>query len=527
MTLDNQAQSTTTSTKKRQERVLSEWELIDRSRNTTRLEGTAIEVFVEQELKDDLRYNILTNDFELKGKQFNIKVCQSEIYEHYNVDCSKIRLTDVITKWCLRNKFNPIREYLLNNSKNVAPLDDISTLATRYFGNDDPLDNVLLMKWLLATAARGLYPGTKFDGALILTGVKDAGKTSFFQQISKGWYTADVTNISGDKDMSLLASGKWIIVLDEIEKIIRKGNRQDIKSWVTKTRDDFRVPYDRTPQSFPRIFTISGTCNDDDFLIEADDNRRFWIIEIQNKIKFDVFVPEIDAMWSACVNFINQYLHQNKGLEPQEALRRLCELSKAEKQQLKNLSKRFAMTTGWDDVVEEFINKNPRGYYWHTEIEEYAREKNIFPAGSNPQLKIKDALKRLGYEQYTNPVTREYKEYKTKKRWWYLSHPEVVSSSDNLDREAMMEALNAEAELQELQEYQKEGLLEASVEQESIAREEREQANLNAHAEEESMYTDNEFQEACLEASETFTEVKPSKAEFLKKLRLQKLKRKK
>ena len=527
MTLDNQAQSTTTSTKKRQERVLSEWELIDRSRNTTRLEGTAIEVFVEQELKDDLRYNILTNDFELKGKQFNIKVCQSEIYEHYNVDCSKIRLTDVITKWCLRNKFNPIREYLLNNSKNVAPLDDISTLATRYFGNDDPLDNVLLMKWLLATAARGLYPGTKFDGALILTGVKDAGKTSFFQQISKGWYTADVTNISGDKDMSLLASGKWNIVLDEIEKIIRKGNRQDIKSWVTKTRDDFRVPYDRTPQSFPRIFTISGTCNDDDFLIEADDNRRFWIIEIQNKIKFDVFVPEIDAMWSACVNFINQYLHQNKGLEPQEALRRLCELSKAEKQQLKNLSKRFAMTTGWDDVVEEFINKNPRGYYWHTEIEEYAREKNIFPAGSNPQLKIKDALKRLGYEQYTNPVTREYKEYKTKKRWWYLSHPEVVSSSDNLDREAMMEALNAEAELQELQEYQKEGLLEASVEQESIAREEREQANLNAHAEEESMDTDNEFQEACLEASETFTEVKPSKAEFLKKLRLQKLKRKK
>ena len=307
MTLNTSTQSASTSPKKKQERILSKWEQIDRSKNTTRLEGTAIEVFVEQELKDDLRYNILTNDFELKGKQFNIKVCQSEIYEHYNVDCSKVRLTDVITKWCLRNKFNPIREYLLSTSKNVDPLNSISNLATRYFGNDDPLDNALLMKWLLATAARGLYPGTKFDGALILTGIKDAGKTSFFQQISKGWYTADVTSISGDKDMSLLASGKWIIVLDEIEKIIRKGNRQDIKSWVTKTRDDFRVPYDRTPQSFPRIFTISGTCNDDDFLIEADDNRRFWIIEIQNKIKFDVFIPEIDAMWSACVKFINQY----------------------------------------------------------------------------------------------------------------------------------------------------------------------------------------------------------------------------
>ena len=440
MTVNAFTQPATTSTRKKQERILSEWEQIDRSRNTTRLEGTAIEVFVEQELKGDLRYNILTNDFELKGKEFNIKICQSEIYEHYNVDCSKVRLTDVITKWCLRNKFNPIREYLLSTSENVDPLDSISNLATRYFGNDDPLDNVLLMKWLLATAARGLYPGTKFDGALILTGVKDAGKTSFFQEISKGWYTADVTSISGDKDASLLASSKWIIVLDEIEKIIRKASRQDIKSWVTKTRDDFRVPYDRTPQSFPRMFTIAGTCNDDDFLVEAQDNRRFWIIEIQKKIRFDVFIPEIDAMWSACVNFINEYLKQNHELKSEEALRRLCELSEAEKQQLKNRSKHFAMTTGWDDVVEEFIKDNPRGYYWHTEIEEYAREKKIFPTGSNPQLKIKDALKRLGYEQYKNPVARDYKGKKYKKRWWYLHNSEVLSSdSEKSNKQAKSE----------------------------------------------------------------------------------------
>ena len=414
----------------RQESYLSEWEQIDRRKNTTRLESTAVEVFVEEELKDDLRYNILTNDFELKGKDFNIKVCQSEIYEYYNVDCSKDRLTNAITKWCLRNKFNPIREYLLRNSENEIPLADISNLATRYFGNDDPLDNLLLMKWLLATVARGLYPGVKFDGALILTGLKDAGKTSFFQEISKGWYTADVNRISANKDMSLLASSKWIVILDEIEKIIRKSNRQDIKSWVTKTKDDFRVPYDRTPQSFPRMFTIAGTCNENDFLVEAEDNRRFWIIEIEKKVRFDAFVPEIDSMWSACVHYIKHYLEQNSGLEPHDALRRLCELSEAEKQQLKNRSKRFAMTTGWDDVVEEYLNKNPRGYYWPTEIEEYAQKNRIVPAGNYPQQKIKDALKRLGYEQYKNPVSREYKEHKSKKRWWHLPKDKVLHSSE-------------------------------------------------------------------------------------------------
>ena len=45
------------------------------------------------------------------------------------------------------------------------------------------------------------------------------------------------------------------------------------------------------------MFTIAGTCNDDDFLTEAEDNRRFWIIQIENKTRFDVLIPEIDAMW--------------------------------------------------------------------------------------------------------------------------------------------------------------------------------------------------------------------------------------
>lgn len=490
MTVDNQAQ-TVTKTRKKQERVLSKWELTDRSRNTTKLEGTAIEVFVEEELKNQLRYNILTNDFELKGNVFNIKLCQSEIYEHYNVDCSKNRLTDVMTKWCLRNKFNPIREYLLNNSEKVTPLHDISNLATRYFDNDDPLDNALLMKWLLATAARGLFPGTKFDGVLILTGIKDAGKTSFFQQISKSWYTADVTSISGDKDANLLASSKWIVVLDEIEKIIRKASRQDIKSWVTKTRDDFRVPYDRTPQSFPRMFTIAGTCNDDDFLVEAEDNRRFWIIEIDKKIRFDVFIPEIDAMWSACVNHISEYLKQNREFEPEDALRRLCELSEAEKQQLKNRSKRFAMTTGWDDVVEEFTKENSRGYYWHTEIEEYAREKNIFPAGSNPQLKIKDALRRLGYEQYKNPVIREYKDKKYKKRWWYLPNSEVLFPS----KEYQQDILLSEEEKQEQAVLEAEAILDAELEQQEAYADACAEHELASSGEYERFMTEEEEEE--------------------------------
>jgi predicted P-loop ATPase len=198
------------------------------------------------------------------------------------------------------------------------------------------------------------------------------------------------------------------------------------------------------------MFTIAGTCNDDDFLVEAEDNRRFWIIEIEKKICFDVFIPEIDAMWSACVNYIKEYLEQSKELEPHEALRRLCELSEAEKQQLKYRSKRFAMFTGWDDVVEEFLNKNPREYYWHTEIEEYAKVNNIVPAGNYPQQKIKDALRRLGYEQYKNPVSREYKGYKSKKRWWHNPQGTILPPLEEVsDEEAYLDAQQAELDAQE------------------------------------------------------------------------------
>ena len=78
MTFDTLEQSSNTRQSKKK-RDLSKWEKIDLSNNTTKLGGTAVEVFVEEELKEHLRYNILTNEFELNGKPFNINICQSEI----------------------------------------------------------------------------------------------------------------------------------------------------------------------------------------------------------------------------------------------------------------------------------------------------------------------------------------------------------------------------------------------------------------------------------------------------------------
>ena len=417
---------TASKSKKDKKEGLSKWEQLVKDKKIIYLQGPAIEEFVQHELKDKLRYNILNNQLELNERPFKLEEIVSEVYEQYNVDCTKTRLKDAVTKWCLRNEYNPVRNYLLNNFKTVEPLSDISNLATRYFGNEDPLDNILLMKWLLATASRGLHPGVKFDGSLILSGVKNAGKTSFFQEISKGWYTTDVTRLNGNKDMTQIACSSLIVVFDEFEKIVRQGSRQDIKSWITKDRDQFRVPYATHPVIKPRLFTTAGTCNDKDFLTESKDNRRFWIIDIVRKIKFEILLPEIDSMWAACVYYINNYLEQHKDEDPVKALRRLCELTDVELAALQSRSKRYAMTTSWDSIVEQFTNTYPFDYCWHDDIEQFAKQQNITPSGPNPTLKIKDSLNRLGYTQLDNASNKVWYtqgQVKSRKRWWVRDTP--------------------------------------------------------------------------------------------------------
>ena len=414
------------SSKKEKEQTTSIWEQRVKDKNIISLEGPSVEEYVQGFLKDKLRYNLFTNKLEIEGQEFEIEEIVSEVYERYSINCVKTRLKDAVTKWCRRTQYNPVRDYLISNYENVEPLEDISNLATRYFGNEDVLDNALLMKWLLATASRGIYPGVKFDGALILTGVKNAGKTSFFQEISKGWYTTDVTKLNGNKDMTQLACSSWIVILDEFEKIVRQGSRQDIKSWVTKDRDQFRVPYAKHPLIMPRLFTIAGTCNDQDFLTEAQDNRRFWIINIVKKMNFEIFLPEVDSMWAACVDHINKYLEQHKNEEPVKALRRLCELTDVELAALRARSLNNSITTAWDSIVEEFTNIYPFEYCWHDDVEQFAKQQNKTPSGSNPTLKIKDSLKRLGYKQLDNASNKIWYaqgQVKSRKRWWVRQQP--------------------------------------------------------------------------------------------------------
>src|SRR5690606_9735586 len=55
---------------------------------------------------------------------------------------------------------------------------------------------------------------------------------------------------------------------------------EEVKAFLSKTEDRYRVAYDRQVSEFPRKCVFFGTTNTREFLRDATGNRRFWPVEV-------------------------------------------------------------------------------------------------------------------------------------------------------------------------------------------------------------------------------------------------------
>ena len=75
---------------------------------------------------------------------------------------------------------------------------------------------------------------------------------------------------------------------------------ESIKAYVTRTKDRYRKPYDRTPIEYPRRCIFIGTTNNDQFLTDKTGNRRFYPV-IARSFGYDLFDREEE-----CKEYIRQ-----------------------------------------------------------------------------------------------------------------------------------------------------------------------------------------------------------------------------
>jgi predicted P-loop ATPase len=258
---------------------------------------------------DEIRYNLFTQQIEIKGKvidgadRFYLKLAEMgyKVGKELAIDC----LVQVANE----NPYNPVTEYLLHCEQHVEPA-YIDGLATAYLRPGDELDgptiyDEMLKRTLIGAVARAFDPGYKHDTACVIMGDQGAYKSSFWGCLGGPFYSDALGDISTKDDVMVLHRS-WIMEWAELDHITNRKHAGQVKAFLSQAVDLLRVPYGKAVEAFPRRGIIVGTTNKTTgFLVDETGNRRFWVIPTTktqvDQINTAMLLMERDAIWAAAV----------------------------------------------------------------------------------------------------------------------------------------------------------------------------------------------------------------------------------
>jgi predicted P-loop ATPase len=271
----------------------------------------------DENLKGTIAYNLLAHSPEsikdLPWKKLNKRNklwrdaddSQLLLYleKKYKVAFSENNLKRAVDVVADNNSYHPIREYLDGIKWDGEPRID-SLLIDLFGAEDNPYTRAVTRKTLTAAVARIYEPGCKFDFMLTLVGKSGIGKSTLFDRLGKNWFSDSAISLSG-KDSFDQLQGVWILEMSEMASF-KKAEVEQIKSYLSKRKDNYRMAYDRRVSEIPRQCIIVGTTNNKSFLRDKTGNRRFWIVEV-NEIKqkaWEILTNEaVDQIWAEAKHF--------------------------------------------------------------------------------------------------------------------------------------------------------------------------------------------------------------------------------
>jgi hypothetical protein len=181
----------------------------------------------------------------------------------------------------------------------------IPTLFQKMFGVKGSFYSTMAKAWFRTAVRRVFEPGCPMEQMIILKGRQHCGKSAFTKILAfdnDQWH-CDFSGMMDNVEAQRLASSKWIIELSELSSFRSTKDHNTLKSFITRTSDDYRELYRNKVTSHPRTCVFIGTTNDDSFLTDRTGNRRYWIIEIDpkynenNTIDLKWLIENRDQLW--------------------------------------------------------------------------------------------------------------------------------------------------------------------------------------------------------------------------------------
>lgn len=243
--------------------------------------------------RGELAYNEMSGEIDFCGKELDdtdVTHIRIRIEQHAKTPEGKTlkfkreEVWDALTYLSKRRRIHPIRDWLTSLKWDGLPR--LASELPRAFGYDDAcLEAVMLEKWFVSAAARGIEPGCKVDTVLVLQGDEGIKKSTFFEILAgRKLFTASPVHI-GEADGFSVLRHKWIVEWAELDSMKRARDQQSIKAFLSSPEDFYRPKWGRGHINVPRSCVIVGTTNEPRFLQEAQGNRRFWPVRV-HKLDF-------------------------------------------------------------------------------------------------------------------------------------------------------------------------------------------------------------------------------------------------
>lgn len=225
--------------------------------------------------------------------------------QHYGIRSEK-SIENAFKVVASKHSFHPIQQYLRGLHWDGVPR--IRGALRHLLGADESEYNEACLRvFMLGAVERIFEPGSKFEMMLVLTGGQGAGKSTFirFLAIKDEWFSDDLRKLDDEKIYQRLA-GHWIMEMSEMVATANAKSIEDIKSFLSRSKDTYKFPYDRYAADHPRQCVFAGTTNKTDFLpMDRTGNRRFLPIQVHpERAEVHILQDEaasrayIDQLWA-------------------------------------------------------------------------------------------------------------------------------------------------------------------------------------------------------------------------------------
>ena len=223
----------------------------------------------------------------------------------YGVEFPSQKIRQAVTKVSYDRRYHPVMDYL-DNLPEWDGTERLDRLLIDYLGADDnAYTREVIRKSLTAAVARIYEPGVKFDYMMVLIGPQGAGKSTFFERIARKreWFSDSLKMdmMNKIKDSGEQLQGVWIVEIGEMTGM-KKADVEAVKSFVSRTSDDYRASYGHYMDKRPRRCIVVGSTNaEEGFLRDVTGNRRFWPVPIRKGklVKARGLTPDVvDQIWA-------------------------------------------------------------------------------------------------------------------------------------------------------------------------------------------------------------------------------------